>query len=138
MLAEPNTLRYEAAPYSRGLHEGFVKSSWCHGARQPWEALASKLRRPDVRCLVANVPGYPSEFKGWAAADTSGLVIWAYTKDFPSTERRQGLMTALLFELGVDPSCPTPCLYWSPWATLLATRGYRFIYAPRGLKKEAA
>jgi hypothetical protein len=131
--------RYEATHYVREQHEAFVKRSWCRGARAAWESLASRLRRPEVSCLVAHVPGYRTEFKGWAAVDNgAGAVIWAYTKSFPSTERRQGLMTSLLFDLGVDPSQPTACLYWSPWAALLATRGYRFVYSPRGGLRAAA
>ena len=35
--------RYEAVLFDRELHEGFVKASWCTGAREAWEVLAAKL-----------------------------------------------------------------------------------------------
>lgn len=123
-------ITYESVPYDRARHEGFVRASWTRGARQPWSALAARLRRPDHRCLVAYSPHDPDALLGWACA-TGSSVVWAYTRAWPSTVRRRGLMTSLLIELGVDPSQTTPCLYWSPDAAAIAARGYRFVYTPQ-------
>jgi hypothetical protein len=122
-------IRFEAEPYRREAHEAFVKSSWCKGAREPWETLAARLRRPDTRCLVAHLPGDPDSLLGWAAA-ADGAIVWAYSRELYGKVRRRGLMTSLLLELGVDVSEPTPCLYWSPAAAAIAARGYRIFYAP--------
>jgi hypothetical protein len=127
------TLAYEAVAYHGDTHGGFVKSSWCSGARQPWEALASRLRRPDVRCLVAHLPGDPDSLLGWAAVDeVTGSVLWVYVRELYGRVRHRGLMTSLLLEMGVDVSRPTPCAYWSPAAAAIASKGaYRIFYAPK-------
>lgn len=133
-----DALAIETGPYDRTRHEGFVKRSWCRGAREPWEALVSRLRRPETRCIVAHRPGDPETAYGWAAVDGEGAVIWVYVRDWPRTIRRRKVMTGLLERMGVDPSKPVPCLFWSPWAARLAARGYRFVYAPGGAKEAAA
>lgn len=133
-------IRYDAAPFEAERHRAFVQASWCKGAREPWEALASRLRRPETRCLVAHIPGDPDSLLGWAAADVvGGAVIWAYTRDLYGRLRRRGLATSLLFDLGIDVSEPTPCLFWSPAAAAIAARGYRIYHAPRwGSERKAA
>jgi hypothetical protein len=88
------------------------------------------------------LPGDPDRLLGWAATALERgrwAVIWAYTRDLYGRLRRRGLMTSLLLDLGIDPAEPTPCLYWSPDAAAIAARGYRFVYAPKGLLlREAA
>jgi hypothetical protein len=140
-------IEYEAVPYDRDKHEGFVRASWTRGARLPWDELVAHLRRPETRCLVAHVPGDPEALLGWAAVvshpDTGGressasqgAVIWAYTRDLYGRIRRRGLMTSLLLDMGVDVSEPTPCLYWSPAASDIAARGYRVFFAPKRRKR---
>ena len=130
---------YDVTPYDRAGHEAFVKSSWVRGARQPWDALADRLRRPEARCLVANAPGKPDTLYGWAAVDNAiQAVIFAYTRSWPSGCRRRGLMTGLLLEMGFDLSRSTRCLYWTPIATKLAERGYRLIFSPEPKRAAAA
>lgn len=134
-------IRYLAEPYARERHEAFVKVSWCTSARYPWETLASRLRRPDTRCLVAHSPKDRDTFYGWAAVDdAAGAVIWVYVRTFPGRIRTRKLGTALLLELGHDvTNDPTPCLFWSPSAAeIVATGKWRAYYAPRTRRKEAA
>lgn len=126
-------LTFDVTPYNRELHEGFLRVSWCKGAREPWDALAVRLRRPDVRCLVAHLPGDADSLLGWAAVDlTQGAVVWVYVRDLYGKVRRRGLGTSLLLNCGLDISEPTPCLYWSPAAAAIAARGgHRLFYQPR-------
>lgn len=130
-------LRYESTPYDRAKHEGFVKASWVLGARHRWETLCRFLRHPETLSRVAHLPGKPDDLIGWAVVNR-GRVVWAYTRRLFGKLRRRGLMTSLLFEMGIDPSKPTPCLFWSPDAAVIAVRGYRFIFSPRAGLKEAA
>ncbi len=130
-------LAYEAVPYDREEHEAFVRSSWCSGANKSWEPLAARLRRPDTLVIVAHLPDDPDSLLGWVAVDVAtGAVVWLYVRELYGKVRRRGLGTALLLIAGVDPSQPTPCLYWSPYAAILAARGYRFFYQPRKAKHE--
>lgn len=53
--------------------------------------------------------------------------------------RQRGLGTALLIALGVDPSQPTPCRFWSPMGALWAARpGVHLFYSPKGQERTAA
>ena len=127
------TLAFEAVPYDRTLHEGFVRSSWCKGAREPWETLAAYLRRPSTRCLVAHHPASSDDLLGWAAVDTYGSVIFAYTRNLYGKLRCRGLATSLLERLDVDLSQPTPLLFWTPSAAAIARKGdYRIYFNPLG------
>lgn len=129
-----NPIAFDTSLYDRDRHEAFVRVSWCRGARELWETLAARLRRPETICLVANVPGDDDSLLGWVAVDgAAGAVIWAYTRDLYGRVRRRGLMTSLLLMAGVDVSRPTPCLFWSPAAAAIAARGYRIF----PLSKEA-
>lgn len=130
-------IRYAATLYQRDKHEAFVRASWVKGAREPWETLFSRLRRPETRCLVAHVTDDADCLLGWAAA-ADGAVVWTYTRDLYGRVRRRGLMTSLLLDLGLDPAEPLPCLYWSPAAAAIAARGWRIYHAPRGHERNAA
>lgn len=109
---------------------GLVFSTW-RGSRQPREVLGRLLRRcgVDVRCVVAEIAGgHDHSLYGWAAAETSGAIIWAFTVD---VVRRGGVMRALLSELGVslESPGPIPCRFWSGMAGLLAEK-HSFEFAP--------
>lgn len=130
-------IAFEAVPYDRTAHEGFVKASWCKGAREPWETLAAYLRRPSTRCLVAHHPQAADDLLGWAAV-SRGAVVWAYSRSLYGKIRGRGLASSLLAMMGIDLSQPTPLLYWSPSAAAIASKGaYRIYYRP-SLTHEAA
>ena len=134
------TLPFESHLYDRARHEPFVLSAWVEGARRPREDLRYLLRRPDVRCLVASIEGYPDDLLGWVAVQytSAPAVIWSYTRATPGV-RRRGLMTSLLARLGVDISMPTPCLNWSRDAAAIAAKPeYRPFYAPPTKERGAA
>lgn len=125
------TLPYAAVPYDRYRHAPFVYTSWCRGTKLPDDVLCAHLRRPETRCLVAHVPGDEDSLLGWAAVQ-AGAVVYVYVRDLYGRVRRRGVATSLLLDAGADVSEPTPCLYWSPYAALIAARGYRIYYAPKG------
>jgi len=132
-------IRFEAALYDRDKHEVFIKSSWVRGAREAWEVLASRLRRPETRCLVAHIPGDPDSFLGWCAVDIKApALIWMYSRHLQGTVRRRGLATSLVLMAGLDLAQPTNCLFWSPAAEAMARNGYRLIYTPSLGRKAAA
>jgi hypothetical protein len=82
---------------------------------------------------VAHTPGDPDALLGWAAYDDArGALIWVYVRELYAQVRRRGLGTALLLELGHDPTTETvPCLFWSPSAAELAFAGkWRLVYTP--------
>lgn len=125
------TLPYELHSYDEGAHRGFLQSSWCHGAKQPWSSLSARLASPEVACVVASVPGDADSLLGWACVDRAeGAVVWAYTRELYGKVRRRGLATSLLLALGVDVSEPTPLLFWSPCAEAIAARGYPIFHQP--------
>jgi hypothetical protein len=116
------------------MHQGFVQSSWCKGAKEPWSSLSVRLAQPGVHCLVASVPGDPDSLLGWACVDRDqGAVVWAYTRELYGRCRGRGLATNLLLDLGVDVSLPTPLLFWSPSAEAIAARGYAIFHQPEPL-----
>jgi hypothetical protein len=134
-----STWRFTA--YDRAKHEGFVLASWEGRApvgspghhRPPLNdrmVMHRLLRQPDVRCVVAVHHLDESVPLGWCAVQ-AGALLWLYVRDLHGKVRRKGLGCALLLEAGLDPSQPTPCRHWSPYATMLAQRGYRLIYAPK-------
>lgn len=134
--------------YDRDQHEGFVLASWegrapvgSPGRHRPplndRRVMHAYLRQPDVRCVVAVHHLDPTVPLGWCAVLANRYLLWVYVRDLYGRTRRKGLGCALLLEAGLDPSQPTPCRHWSPYATVLAERGYRLIYAPRAQKAEA-
>lgn len=127
-------LTYSTHSYAREAHEAFLKVSWCRKTRQPWEALASRLRRPETLCLVASVAGDADSLLGWACVDRQlGAVVWCYVRDLYGQVRRRGLATNLLLDCGVDVSQPTRLLFWSDAAEAIAQRGYRIYHEPEPL-----
>lgn len=113
-------------PFNGETDAGLVLTTW-RESRQPMEVLRRLLRRQglDVRCMVAALSADPGDsLYGWAAAETGGAVIWAYTVN---AARRMGVMTALLDALGVDLAGPVACRFWSPTAEAIsAVRPLRF------------
>jgi len=129
-------LKHEIAPYEPDLHRGFVRISWCKGARQPWENLERVLDSGRVNCVVAHT-GNPDSLLGWAAVHVpTGAVVWVYVRSLHGKARRQGLGTALLRALEVDTGTATPCLNWSPVASLIAGPRHRIFFTPNPLPKE--
>jgi hypothetical protein len=126
------------APYDRERHEAFLRVSWCRGARESWDALCSRLRRPDVVCLVAHVAGAPDALLGWCCVQ-DGAVVWVYVRDLYGKARRRGTAAALLGRAGVDLGEPIACRYWSPAAEAIAAAGkLRLYYAPSHNRRKAA
>jgi hypothetical protein len=128
-------------PYAR-TYEGFVLASWEGRApvgspghhRKPLndrKVMHAYLRRPDVRVVMAVHADDTDVPLGWCAVEANSALLWLYVRDLHGKVRRRGLGCALLLEAGLDPSQPTPCRHWSPYATMLAQRGYRLIYAPK-------
>lgn len=125
------TLPYAVHSYQPEAHRGFLQTSWCWGAKQPWSALSVRLASPEVACAVASVPDDADSLLGWACVDRAqGAVVWAYVRELYGKVRRRGLATSLLLSLGVDVSEPTPLLFWSPVAAEIAARGYPIFHRP--------
>jgi hypothetical protein len=134
---------HEMRPYDRALDRQWVEESFRHGLCTPREhhcrsgkPIRDILRRGDTTCVMAHHPGEPRELYGWCAV-TGGALAWVYVRTLYHSLRRQGLGTALMLAAGADPSQPTPCLYWSPYATILASRGYRLYPAPQNERTAA-
>lgn len=136
---------HEMRPYHAPTDRAWVVATWTHGLCEP-EAhqcrqsypICDVLRSPHVRCVVATAPGNPDALWGWCAAEGATL-LWVYVRklygslrSYPNADPpvRRGLGTTLMLAAGIDPSQPTPCRWWSPYATLMAARGYRLYPAP--------
>lgn len=138
MTAVPHELR----PYAPARDQAWVTSTWRHGLCTPdahacrsARTIRAHFRQHDTACIVAHHPGEPDELYGWCAAQ-GGALLWVYVRSVRHQQvdveiiRRGGIGTALMLAAGVDPARLTPCRYWSPYAAILAQRGYRLYYAP--------
>lgn len=126
-----DTIPFDVSPYAQARHQGFLQTSWCWGAKQPWASLSTRLAQPEVACVVASVASDPDSLLGWACVDRSqGAVVWVYVRELYGRLRRRGLGTSLLMHLGVDVSKPTPLLFWSPAAEAIKERGYPIHHQP--------
>jgi len=138
-----SVLEHGLRPYDRAADARWVEESFRHGLCTPRDhhcrsgrPIRAILRRSDTTCVIAFNPLDPHALYGWCAA-SGGALVWVYVRTLYKSLRRQGLGTALMLAAGADPSQPTPCLYWSPYATLMAARGYRLYPAPQNERTAA-
>jgi hypothetical protein len=127
---------HEIRPYDPERDQAYVVGSWIHGLCEPGKhacrssrPILDLLARPDTTCVIAHHPFESDQLYGWCCV-SAGALAWVYVRRLYGTLRGRGLGTTLMLAAGTPLPDPTPCLYWSPYATILAAKGYRLYYAP--------